>query len=261
MEEKTVIQEPKKVSKAPLAILITFLVLLILGLVVLVVGIKSNWEFKSFDIKTLFTKEVTEVEEEKEVNNEGWGLFKLPQYNFSVEVPNYKYKQTLGTGNDKRDVYSYWSVRHAERASADEEEPYYIKEDYVNSAGIFFYPTDLPDSVACGQGCVNEHFIAIDIYENKGSKDLESAKTILEANLNDRFELETMDGTSLEGKVIEKWGMNVWEYSMEFIGGNMDGYLVVTNDHVFHMMYYLAQSPKASFDIANIVLDSMKFVK
>lgn len=261
MEEKTVIQESKKISKAPLAILFTFLILTILGLAVLVVGVKTNWDFKSFDFKTLFTKVVEEEQEDaEEVNNEGWGIFKLPDYAFSVEIPDYKYKQSLGVGNDKRDVNSYWSVRHAERTGEDDEEPYYILSDYKDSVGLFFYPTDLPDSVACGQGCVNEHFFDIDIYENSDKKDLAGAKAILEENLDDRFEISNNAAeSSYEGEITQKWGMDVLEYHMEFIGGDMDGYLVVTEDFVYHIMYYLAQSPKASNDIALLVIDSMSF--
>ncbi|MDD4382376.1 MAG: hypothetical protein PHE21_03500 [Candidatus Dojkabacteria bacterium] len=257
MEEKTVIQETKKVSKAPLAILISFLILIILGLCVLVVGIKSNWDFKSFDFRTLFTKVATEVEEEeeKEITNDGWGLFKLPQYGFSVEIPDYKYKQTLGTGYDRQDVYSFWEVRHSTKIEG--QGTYYIDNAYIETITLTFYPMSLPQSVACGQGCVNEHVINIDVYENNEEGEFSDIKKVWEDEYKDTYELDSMGNYS--GEMTEKWGLNVWKYDSEFIGGEEEGYFIVTDDFIYHMYYFISQSPKASLDIANSVFDSMKF--
>lgn len=258
MEEKTVIKEPKMVSKAPLIILSTFLTLLVLGLAVLVVGVKSNWDFKSFDIKTLFSKVATVEEQEEvvaEVTNEGWGIFKLPDYKFSVEIPDYKYKQSLGVGNDKQDVYSFWEVKHSTKIEG--QGTYYEDSAYLETVTVSFYPMSLPQSVACGQGCVNEHHISVDIYENNSEDEFAAIKKVWEDDYKDTYELDSMG--SYSGEIVNKWGLDVWKYEAEFIGGDEEGYFIVTEDFIYHMFYYLAQSPKASNDIALLVLDSMSF--
>lgn len=255
MEEKTVIEETKKVASGG-SILAAFLSLLVLGLVFVIFGYNTNWTYKGFDFKEIFSPAVVEdvkIEEEtSNLKNAGWGLFALPQYNFSVEIPGYKLKQKF----DGQDVYSYWSVTHA--TEFYEQSLYYDKDLYEDTVEIVFFPKNLPDSVACGQGCVNEHYMEIDIYRNEGKKDLDTVKGIIGGELTEAFGLDGDMGT-YEGEVITKWGMEVWSLTMEFIGGSSDGYVVVTDDFIYYIDYYFSNAPSASTEIAEKMLDSITF--
>lgn len=258
MEEKTIIEEPKKVSKGGAGILSLFFFLLALGLAFVIFGYNTKWTYKGFNFNEIFAPVVVEdtEEEEEEANgakNSGWGLFALPQYNFSVEVPDYKLKQKF----DGQDVYSYWSVKHA--TEYYEQSLFYDKTLYVDSVEMGFDPMNLPDSVACGQGCVNEHYINIDIYKNEGGKDLATVQKIVETNLDKVFDIGGEMGATYEGEVVTKWDRQVWNFSMEFIGGSSDGYIVVTDDFVYYLAYYLSNSPAASKEVALKVLDSITF--
>ena len=255
MEEKTVIEETKKVSSGG-GVLAAFLSLLVLGLVFVIFGYNTKWTYKGFNFNDIFTPAVVEEVEKEEtsgVKNAGWGLFNLSQYKLSVEVPNYKLKQKF----DGQDVYSYWNVSHA--TEYYEQSLYYDKTLYEDTVEITFDPENLPDSVACGQGCVNEHYISIDIYRNEGKKDLTTIQKIVETNLDKAFDIGGEMGATYEGELVTKWDRQVWNFSMEFIGGSSDGYILVTDDFVYYIGYYLSNSPAASKDIAEKVLSSITF--
>lgn len=256
MEEKTIIEETKKVSKGGVGILNIFFFLLALGLAFVIFGYNTKWTYKDFNFNDIFAPAVVEEAKEEEtsgVKNAGWALFTLPQYKFSVEIPDYKLKQKF----DEQDVYSYWDVTHAEEYY--EQSLYYDKALYEDSVEIMFYPKNLPDSVACGQGCVNEHYINIDIYRNEGGKDLPSVQKIIETNLDKAFDFGGEMGATYDGKLVTKWDRQVWSFSMEFVGGSSDGYIVVTNDFIYYIEYYFSDLPTESKDIADKVLDSIAF--
>jgi len=257
MEEKTIIEETKTVSKGSSAILSIFLFLLVLGLAFVIFGYNTKWTYKGFNFNDIFSPAVVENTEEEEetdgVKNAGWALFSLSQYNFSVEVPDYKLKQKF----DGQDVYSYWNVSHA--TEYYEQSLYYDKALYKDTVEMTFFPKNLPDSVACGQGCVNEHYISIDIYKNDGGKDLATVQKVIETNLDKAFDFGGEMGATYDGELVTKWDKQVWSFSMEFIGGASDGYIVVTDEYVYYVDYYLSNSPSASKDIGVKVLDSIMF--
>lgn len=256
MEEKTIVEETKKVSRGGAGILSLFFFLLALGLAFVIFGYNTKWTYKGFNFNDIFAPAVVENIKEEETNgvkNAGWGLFTLPQYNFSVEVPNYKLKQKF----DGQDVYSYWNVSHA--TEYYEQSLYYDKALYEDTVEVTFLPKNLPDSVACGQGCVNEHYMSIDIYRNDGKKDLTTIQKIVETNLDKAFDFGGEMGATYDGELVTKWDTQAWSFSMEFIGGASDGYLIVTDNFVYYIDYYLSNTPAASKDIAEKVLSSITF--
>lgn len=258
MEEKTIIEETSKVSKGGGWILSLFLFLVILGLAFIIFGNNTKWTYKNFNFNNIFIPAVVEkIQEEKtnEIRNAGWGLFSLSQYNFSVEIPEYKLKQKF----DGQEVYSYWNVSHA----TGDYEPaiFYDKELYEDTVEITFYPKNLPNLVACGQGCVNEHYIKVDIYRNEGKKDLATVQKIIETNLDKAFDFDGEMNATYTGELVTKWNKQIWSFSTEFIGGSGQGYIVVADDFVYYIAYYFSSSPATSKDIAQKVLDSMTFSK
>jgi len=253
MEEKTIVE---KTSKGGGVILSLFLFFVILGLAFVIFGYNTKWTYKGFNFSDIFVPAVVEkTEETNNVKNAGWALFALDQYNFSIEMPNYKLKQKF----DGQDVYSYWSVVHA--TEHDEQSLYYDKALYEDTVDVAFDPLDLPDSIACGQGCVLEHFISIDIYRNEGKKDLTTVQKAIEANLDKAFGFHGEIDATYTGELVTKWDKQVWSLSMEFPGGLSFGYIVVTDDFVYYINYYLSNSPAESKDIAQKVLDSIAFSK
>ncbi|HOR06269.1 MAG TPA: hypothetical protein PLR67_02770 [Candidatus Dojkabacteria bacterium] len=256
MEEKTIIEETSKVSKGGSGILSLFLFLVILGLAFVIFGYNTKWTYKGFNFSDIFVPAVVEkTEETNNVKNAGWALFTLYQYNFSIEIPDYKLKQKF----DSQDVYSYWSITHA--TEYYEQSLYYDKALYEDTVEVTFFPKNLPDSVACGQGCVNEHFISIDIYRNEGKKDLTTVQKAIEANLDKAFDFGGEMDATYTGELVTKWDKQVWSFSTEFVGGSSDGYIVVTEDFVYYIDFYLSNSPAVSKDIAQKVLDSIAFPK
>lgn len=182
------------------------------------------------------------------LDNTGWALFSLPAYDFSVEMPSYTMTQKIGTEN----VGSAWKAWHSATVNGDSLYP-----NYLHTVNLAFYPLYIPEGTGCGQGCVQEHTIAVNIYKNDGSKDLNAVKSTYSANWTPKLS----SANDLTGSVVTKWGMNVWEFTAAREGGSTKGYLVVTKSYVYEISYFFSTTPVASSQIALQVFDSMKFEK
>lgn len=181
------------------------------------------------------------------LTNSGWSLYSIPDYDFSVEIPSYTLTQKIGGV----DTTSVWSVGH--RTSPANVSVY---TNYLHSAYISFYPTSIPEGSGCGEGCVKEHIFNINIYTNTGSKDINDVKTTFQNQWKSLYK----DGiVSVDGNITTKWGTSVWKYSSQMIGGTLNGYLVATKSFVYDITYSISDNPSASTQIAQKVLDSMKF--
>jgi len=257
MEEETVVNETKKVSQNGVGILNIFLLLLVVGLAFVIFGYNTKWTYKDFNFNDIFSTTAVEKTEEKEtegVKNVGWALFSLPQYKFSVEIPDYNLKQKIyGQGL----VLSNWGVSFA--TEYYERYIYYDATLYEDSIEIMFYPRNLSEIVTCGQGCVNEHFIYIQFYRNEGKKDLETVRKIIEANPYEEIDSGGEFGGTYKGEVSTRWDRQVWSFSTEFARSSGDGYIVVTDDFVYYIEYSFSDLPTESRDIAEKVLDSITF--
>jgi hypothetical protein len=96
-----------------------------------------------------------EIEEEKEptytLENEGWSLYSIPEYGFSVEIP-----PTSSYTQDK--VYNRWEISRMLGPK--------LTEDAIEEIRINYYPNGIsPNIRACGQGCNGEMQISVNIYE------------------------------------------------------------------------------------------------
>ena len=133
--------------------------------------------------------------------------------------------------------------------------------DHIVTVLLDFYPQ--PDNVfACGGGCAKEHYVSIDIYENKDSKSLTEIKEDYFASLIEIGEFNGFTPTITE-KVEQKWGHEVVAYDqtvpVDF--GFLDGYLLVKPDLIYNVIYYINSSPAESVEVAQKVLDSLAFDK
>jgi hypothetical protein len=181
------------------------------------------------------------------LDNAGWVLFNVPSYKFSVEIPSYGMTQEIGTEN----VGSVWKAWHSTSLNGMPS----LYSDYLHSVNITFYPLYIPEGTGCGQGCVDEHNFRIDIYNNKGGKDLVSVKNQINTAWKALYDQEA----TLTWESSNKWGKDVQKFNASLIGGYEDGYLVVTKDYVYDITYFISASPAESYQVAQKVLDSMKF--
>ncbi len=187
------------------------------------------------------------------LDNKGWALFSLPDYEFSVEVPSYTATQKLGG----YDVDYKWTYEQG----VETVNIFLPLDDYVRTVKMSYYPENIPADaeVGGGGGSLNEHSIKVNIIQNKAHK------SVLDVSkqYKDNFDTEIGDGgeVKLTGEIANKWGMNVWSYVADYIESKGNGFLVVTDNYIYDISYHISTEPVASVQIAQKILDSMKFEK
>lgn len=260
-QEKTVqAEEPKQ--KSPITALLigvtTFLFLtLVAVLLFLFTGLGSMF------VSRVENPEVIEVEEQLEENdkevvaleNEGWALYSIPEYRFSVEIPSYAMMQELGV--EEKDVYSYWSIKQSEDPFVEHFDLHWysdINGDLLRVVQLSFYPFSIPESVACGQGCVREHSITVYIFD-----DSKTFSEIKELYIKELTEVNDSEMTGAEFEETEKWGYDTLHFTEISPGGEVSGYVLNTGERTYHLSYFLSETPEESLEVAQKVLGSMKF--
>jgi hypothetical protein len=229
-----------------------------------VVVVEGDLEEEKDDENNVESEEMEEELEKSEtqeesipvLDNERWALYSLPDLDFSVEVPTYRLLQDLAG----QDIYSYWEVRHAD-----------YPEDYLNltwhgsvgdpfkgSIYITFTPSRIPEEVACGQGCVNEQVFNVYVYENEGGKSWSSIKDEYLASL-EAICPSGGDECNQENSVVEKWDSDVLRVYISSPGGESNFYLLTNGRYIYCVSYYINSTIPESSQIAQKVLDSMKF--
>jgi len=204
-------------------------------------------------------EECTVCTNEARLDNGGWGLFSLPQYGFGVEIPTYKMLSMPGI-DSAQNIYSYWDVKHADYAPDAFDISWYgkVHSDLEHHVRIEFFPSRIPDNFGCGQGCVKEHVFDIYIFENDGNENYEQVKKKYIDIFSVFYPADNEYGTESHKDSI-KWGKNVLEYTIVGIGGSSKGYIVIMDKYIFNILYYIDSSVVESQQIAQRVLDSMKF--
>lgn len=189
---------------------------------------------------------------EVSVDNEGWGLFSLPKYEFGLEIPSYSPILELG---GEQVPYSWVVDHHAPITTSDS-----VLDNEVYGVNLKFFPTYLPSTVACGGFCVKEHEFTISIYEKKDNKTLTQIKELYVSNWNT---INADEATSIEMASAKstKWGTDVWTYTANYIEHSMNGYLLVSDDYIYDISYHISSTPTESQVIGQKVLDSMKFAE
>lgn len=182
--------------------------------------------------------------------NSGWALFSLAEDDFSVEIPNYWPKLTLGG----EQVDYKWAFKPYQSVSTDITG---LLPDYLDSVSISFMPSYLPSSVACGGFCVKQHEMIINIYANKSGKSLNEIGYAYVANWTKLNSDEIINIADLGN--AKKWGRDVATYRKNFIETSYDVYLVVTKNFVYEVSYHISSDPTESQTVGQKVLDSMKF--
>lgn len=189
---------------------------------------------------------------EVSVDNEGWALYSLPEYEFSIEIPSYD--NTFDIFGDK--IYYEWGSTHYNGSdkglTADG-----LLDSYLHSVNISFSPTQITENMICEAFCPNEHSYTIDIYANTDGRTLEQVSNSYYSNWN-KLVANEMNGITNKG-ISEKWNMNVSEYTKNVGTGSWSGYIVVSKDFVYDVYYHIDPETTESQSYGQKVLDSMKF--
>ncbi len=178
------------------------------------------------------------------LRNEGWGLFFLPEYDFSVEIPEYTITQQIQGDN----ISSVWKVWHTGGSDIK-----YNYDNHLHTINIAFYPTYIPAGFGCGAGCVKEDYFTIEIYKNSGSKNLAEVVSAYKGKWLSNY------GVNATGSNTTKWNKNVWNFSASQEGGSTVGYLLVNDNYVYEISYFMSNTPVEAYQIAQKVFDSMNF--
>lgn len=189
---------------------------------------------------------------EVSVDNEGWALYSLPEYGFSIEIPSYD--NTFDVFGDK--IYYKWGSTHydgSDKGMTAEG----LLDNYLHSTHISFSPTEITENLICEAFCPNEHTYTIDIYANTGERTLQQVSESYYSNWN-KLVADEMNGITNKG-ISEKWNMNVSEYTKNVGTGSWSGYIVVSKDFVYDVYYHIDPETTESQSYGQKVLDSMKF--
>ncbi len=189
------------------------------------------------------------------LDNSGWALFSLPEYKFSVEIPSYIMTQKLMD----QDVQSVWKVDHSTvPITVSAADLFY--DNFLHTIGISFYPVTIPYGLGCGAGCVKEHQITVNIFKNTGSKDIAAVVDAYKAKWVSKYTVEDPELVNgLTGSITSKWDTSVWAFTAQHVAFENKGYLIATKDYIYEVTYVFSSDPAASAQIAQKVLDSIKF--
>lgn len=234
----------------------------------LIIGMGGYYVYKQYFEEELESQEISEENKTEEDNedieeedvytlkNDGWGLFSLPQYDLSIEVPSYTMVRSEPYHDGEtllyRDVKWSWTAK-----ISDYKNSFY--PNYLTTASLSFYPESADDLFNCGGGCADEHYINVFIFSNEGSKSLSEVKDVYFANIISNGE-ENDYVPEIDEKEETKWGHQVITYTettpSDF--GELNGHIVVNSKFVYIVQYYLSSSPEASFAIAQKAIDSIE---
>jgi hypothetical protein len=187
------------------------------------------------------------------LENAGWALFSMPEYEYSVELPSYSISQKLGTA--QQNVSSFWTS-----GIVVDTTEHYISS-YVKTVNLSFAPEVIPDGVNCGDGCLNEHSINVAIFENKGDiKEVSALKDSYTQQWTKANKEDSEAGVvSLKTETATKWEKSVVKYTLQTPSMEYTGYLVLGTDYIYDVKGSFSSTPVESYEISQKVLDSMKF--
>ncbi len=200
-----------------------------------------------------------EQEEEVKIVNAGWGLFSLPEYGFSVEIPDYIDYQdfpinTYEGPDTERDVPFHWAVKHGDKADLEQNIFSDLHSSLVHNIKVLFYPDKVPYDIGC-TSCIEEQ--NIDVYIYRENTTFEKIKELYSEKVSRMLSSEDCSG---EYSVEKKWDRDVVAYDLVCIGGAFKGYVFPSDEYVFLVLSRLIPNPEAtSYKMALKIMDSMRF--
>jgi len=185
--------------------------------------------------------------------NAGWGLFSVPEYQFSTEIPSYSLNQTVLD----EELHYKWTTWFSTNPTFDDgHEWLYLLSNKMGTVSATFWAVPEPKIVTGNPG---RHQIYVNIFENTEKKSLESEINVYRAAWEKEFVNTDVPSTNLKGSVVSKFGTSAWSFESSTEGGTWNGYLVANDSYIYEVKYQLSTTPAGSYQIALKVLDSMKF--
>ena len=195
---------------------------------------------------------------EVNVDNKGWSLFSVPEYNLSVEVPTYSTAQEMD-GEGYQNVWKTWFDPSPVYLSDGKYTTQNWLENLIGTMYVNFYPQIIPSKAGCDMNCLGEHYISVNIFSNSTNQNLDTVIANYRSGWEKGNVAEDVPSTNLQGDVVSKWGMNVWNFEASTPGGTTRGYVLIKGAYIYEVRYSLASNPSESYQIALKVIDSMKF--
>lgn len=193
------------------------------------------------------TKDCTVV-----LDNAGWELYSIPEYDFSVEIPTYSLRIT--DGSEK--IPFRWETWFDTSPMYDSSHEWlYLLDNKVGTFSAEFLPKFSPNYTSD----MSTHLIYVNIYENTDKKSLESIITSYRSAWEEEYVDSDIKSTALKGNIISKYNTNVWNFEFLITWGTWNGYLVSNDKYIYEVKYHLGSTPTESYQIALKVIDSMKF--
>lgn len=264
-EVKEVVEEKKSTSsKNVTPLLIVLCVLLLFSLIPVFAllsfryNLRGNYQKCNINRRVICDTRVvdkmeatdTDIESEyvvPEIENKGWALITAPDIKLSAEIP---YHEVVTHTFEGKQLESIWTYLYRKT----NEYPNKSLGTFEASLHFSFDPLDTKDITCGGSGCANMSSVTINGYKKTGDKTL--------AILVENFKREVNpngDDVAIDGKYTSRWGLPVYEYSMEAPGGHSNGYILLNGEFVYHISFFINTQPASAATTANKILNSIKF--
>ena len=251
-----------RISNVVYRVIIVFLLFFITIVSVFIIGLIKKVSFIPEEVSSVIFETVLcahceseeeLIEEESQLQNEGWTYYGYPNLGFSVELPSQSYFHPNYISNPTdRYVWSIYSYR--EDNTEFKPKTFF---NFSNRIVISFFPIELPSNVGCGQGCLDESMIRIDFYENKEKFSIEQIKEeYIKYIIAMQKEMNETEKYDIELKTI--LGKEAFTYEYEVGMGEYDGYILLNDDYIVVVEKDIF-SDGENLEIVNKVLNSIRF--
>lgn len=277
-KENTIIEEQRLMPKQnPLLVVLIVILILILLPVLGILIFRPNVNISDISGKPTSKESrcsecdktdcsVTNVKEVNPVTliNQGWMKHILSDAKLSIETPPYSIIQNIGNSSQ----ISKWEVsvfnskeRNYEGSKESKNVPEFSGrlDNYVKTVFVEFYPYKATPQ-PCGQNCLAEHAVTINIYKNSENLTLEQAWDKFLENFNkEHNEMYGEDVPNDFGSIKTKWNERTYEYQYTAGGYAFNNNLLVKNGYIYEVSYYFSDKYGESLNYAKKVLDSLTF--
>lgn len=274
-KQEVVQPKEKKQSNSIVGLLVgvvSFLFLLvILGIIFIFTDLGNSLIEKVQEIKNVESVEEETLEEEtpetEEVTleNEGWSLYSIPEYGFSVEIPNTTYEMEYDKDKNLF-VNERWEIARMDIPDGSMRG----NTEIIEEISIKYRPTYLPEALqVCSPKCTGDLYITMFVYNKTEDKNLDKIIAEKEAQFDDFVDSYPGD-IDISWEDYYKYDNTISEGAWCVVMPNMAGddandCYVETNDRLFEIMYEGDSRVSGDFlDIqtfqeAEKIVNSMKF--
>ncbi|KKP42997.1 MAG: hypothetical protein UR34_C0008G0006 [candidate division WS6 bacterium GW2011_GWC1_33_20] len=246
------------------AIIIFLLVFIVLASI-LVVGIAKRLSFIPEEISSVIWSNIQcENDSDDEgvnsaiLKNEGWALYQLPEFGFTVELPSYSYNNidVLEDGIDEsyRNVWSIYSYDPDNSSMLDGGDTF---PGFEKKVGLRYFPLETLD-LGTESNYYEGAIITISFYRNEESLSIEQ----IEKEYYNKTYQDAKDNIvaleNYQAKFVSISGNDAFTYSYSYGMYSPEGYILLNNDYIIELTKFVDSQGEA-LEVVNKVLDSISF--